>query len=147
MKRKLVYNDCLKYPGDYIPMHNEEEIREELQDHHEGNLQQPLVNIKEVDNLYKVEIAIPGVKREDFVIYAEENILTVSLLHKESDCGETEKFKMHEYNFGCFKRLIMLPEDAETELACAEYKGGILRLYIPKINQVVKNLHTTIVVY
>ena len=138
---------CSTYPGGYVPLIKEEEMRRELKRSHEGKMLLPPVNIAELSDSFKVEVAIPGVKREDFLIHADGNVLSVFVLHKDCECPESDCFKLHEFNYECFDRPIVLPGNADTEFTCAEYKEGILHLYIPKTNKPVKNLHTKIVVY
>lgn len=135
------------YPGSYVPMIKEEEILKELKRTHEGKMLLPPVNVAELPDSFKVEVAIPGVKREDFLIQADGNTLSVFVLHKDCEHPERECFKLHEFNYECFDRPIVLPDNADAEFTCAEYKEGILHLYVPKTIQPVKNLHTRIVVY
>jgi HSP20 family protein len=148
MENKVINNNgCSSYPGTYVPLMREEEMRKELKRSQEGKRLLPPVNIAELSDCFKVEVAIPGVKREDFLIQADGNILSVFVLHKDCGCHESEWFKLHEFNYECFDRPIILPGNADAEFTCAEYKEGILHLYVPKTNQPVKNLHTRIVVY
>ena len=148
MKNDLVYNTgCSIYPGDYTPLLKAEEIENELRHPHEGKMVLPPVNIAELADSYKIEVAIPGVRREDFLVKADANILSVQVLHKEYGCHGAEHFQLHEFNYQCFDRHIILPENADPEFTNAEYKAGILRLYIPKTNQPDINLRTRIVVY
>ena len=143
----LYKNDCSIYPGDYVPLLKAEEIEEELKHSHEGEILFPPVNITELADSFKVEVAIPGVRREDFLVHVNENILFVRVLHKEYVLEETERFQLHEFNYQCFDRQVVLPDNADAEFTSAEYKSGILRLYISKTEQPSKNRHTTIVVY
>ena len=125
-------NESLIYPGDYVPLHNEEEITEGLKQPHEGDMVLPPVNLTEHEDYLKIEIAAPGLKREDFLIEAKENVLSVSVLHKECG-GEAGKcFQVHEYNYECFRRHIILPLNAVVPFSTAEYKDGLLAIRIPK---------------
>ena len=135
------------YPGAYVPLLKEEEVQSALKRAHKGETILPPVNVTELADSFKVEVAIPGVKSEDFLIYSAGNVLSVCVLHKECGLHEGERFQLHEFNYECFERHIILPDNADSELASAEYKAGILCLYIPKANQSAKNLHTIIVVY
>ena len=148
MKNITLYDtDCSIYPGDYVPLLKAEEIEEELRHSHEGQALFPPVNITELADSFKVEVAIPGVRREDFLLHANENILFVRVLHKEYVLEGSERFQLHEFNYQCFDRPVVLPDNADAEFISAEYKAGILRLLIPKRNQPAKNRHTRIVVY
>jgi HSP20 family protein len=148
MKNYNLYNrGCSVYPGDYVPLFKAEEMQEELKGFNKNEMVFPPANISELADAYKVEVAIPGAKREDFLIQADENVLSVAVVHKQLALAGTENFQLHEFNYNCFDRHIVLPHNANTEFISAEYKTGILRLYIPKVKQPAKNLHTTIVVY
>ncbi len=71
MKSDILYSpDCSIYPGDYMPLLRAEEIEEELKLSHEGEALFPPVNITELADSFKVEVAIPGVRREDFLLHA-----------------------------------------------------------------------------
>ncbi len=148
MKNYNLYNGgCSVYPGDYVPLFKAAEMQEELKGFNKNEMVFPPANITELADAYKVEVAIPGAKRENFLIQADENILSVAVVHKQLGQADTENFQLHEFNYNCFDRHIVLPHNANTEFISAEYKTGILRLYIPKVKQPAKNLHTTIVVY
>ena len=148
MKNDVLYDaGCSIYPGAYMPLLKEEEVQEELKRPHEGETVLPPVNVKELADSFKVEVAIPGVKREDFLIHSDGNVLSVCVLHKECGLHEGERFQLHEFNYECFDRHIILPDNADAEFVSAEYKAGILRLYVPKAKQPAKNQHTRIAVY
>lgn len=137
--------DCV-YPGHFVPLFNAEELSKELGQPHEGEMLNPPVNIIEMEDSYKVEIAIPGAKREDFLLSSNDHILTVAVLNREAQ-NSNSQFKLHEYNYRCFQRHILLPEDADTEFSAAEYCSGVLRVFLPKNKQSHLNIHSSIVVY
>lgn len=149
MKRENLYTaDYSVYPGQYVPVLKEEVIKEELKQVHEGDSILPPVNIIEFANSYLVEAAVPGTKREEFLILAKNNVLSISGMQSDSDKSEHPSFYLHEFNYHCFDRNIVLPADADTALAHAEYKGGILCIYVPKTIHSGKHFfNTTIVVY
>jgi HSP20 family protein len=94
----------------------------------------PKVNIKETDNKYQVELAVPGVNKEDLHIDLEDNLLSISA-EKQDEKEEKEedgKFSRREFSYTSFKRVFTLPENANADKINAEYKDGILCLDIPK---------------
>jgi HSP20 family protein len=141
-----ITHSCI-YPGDYVPMINPDEMQRQLNRFSLQEAVSPPVNISETEDLFTVEMAVPGVNRGDFMIQADENDLSVSVVHQESPAQAAEKFQQHEFNYNIFNRHIILPENADTEFVSAVYNSGILRLIIPKVKQLVKKLHTRIVVY
>jgi HSP20 family protein len=135
------------YPGNYVPILNEKEISEEIVKTKQGGIMIPSVNITESGDCYKIEIALPGVDRESFLVYAEKNVLSVYAVQHHQKIGDPEKFRLHEFSCNCFERHIELPGDADTEFVSAEYKEGVLRIYVPKAPEQSIVQHTRIVVY
>jgi len=147
MKTVLYNPEYSIYPGDYVPMLNEKEINEEIVRTRQDDIISPSVNINESGNFYKVEIALPGVNRENFLVYTDKNILSVCVVHRHQNTDDPGRFRVHEFNYNCFERHLELPADADTEFVRAEYKEGVLRIYIPKASEQAIALHTRIVVY
>jgi len=148
MEKDVFYETvCVIYPGTHVPVVKEEEFLSALKLPHDGGSILPPVNVTELADLFKVEVAIPGVKREDFLIHADDNILSVCVMHKEPGNHDGEIFQQHEFNYECFDRHIILPDNADADFISAEYAAGILYLHVPKTKQPAKNLHNRIVVY
>jgi HSP20 family protein len=138
-------DECLVYPGEYTPLPEARELMEGAKSSGKDTAQPP-VNIDEFGDYYKVAMIIPGVRREDILVYANDNILSVAVLQKE--CKETgKKLKMHEFDTRRNERHILLPEDADTEFVSAEYKQGLLSLYIPKTGEPSTSVTQQIIVY
>jgi HSP20 family protein len=95
----------------------------------------PSINIMEEKNAYRVEMAAPGLTKEDFNIDVDRNMLTISS-EKESEKKEggdgKENYSRREYNYSSFSRSLSLPENVDTSRITASYKDGILNLSIPK---------------
>lgn len=94
----------------------------------------PSVNIKESDADYKLELAAPGLKKEDFKINLDGNLLTISSEKKEEkeDKDKEGRYTRREYNYQSFSRSFTLPENSKTDDIKAEYKDGVLNVLIPK---------------
>ena len=116
-------------------MLNEKEVNEEIVRTKQDDIISPSVNISESGDFYKVEIALPGVNRENFLVYRDKNILSVCVVHKGIKKIQMTRviFLIHEFNYNCFERHLELPADADTKFVRAEYKEGVLRIYIPSI--------------
>ena len=130
-----------------MPLLKEEEVKEELKRSHNADIIHALLNVTELTDSFKIDVAVPGVKKEDFLIHADENVLSVCAVHKKYGIHEPGSFELHEFNYECFDRYIILPENVDIEFVSAKYEASILCLYIPKTNHPSKNLHTTIIVY
>lgn len=94
----------------------------------------PAVNIKESEDDYSVEIAVPGMKKEDFKVDLDHNLLTISAEEKteDSDKDAEGRYTRREFNYRSFKRTFTLPETADAEKIHASYKDGVLVIDIPK---------------
>lgn len=94
----------------------------------------PAVNILENENEFTIEIAAPGLKKEDFKINLEQDQLSVSALQVEgsNEDNSTKKYNRREFNFTDFTKTFTLPETADSNKINAEYKDGILLIQISK---------------
>jgi HSP20 family protein len=101
----------------------------------------PSINITEEQQQYKIEMAAPGMKKDDFNIDVEDNVITISS-EKESEQtnGKDRKnYTFREYNYSRFSRSFSIPDNAETSKINAKYSDGILTLTIPKKTEQIKN--------
>jgi HSP20 family protein len=92
----------------------------------------PSVNIKERDEDFRIDLAVPGMDKKDFKVELENGVLTVSGERKEEDKVENEKLTRREFHYGSFKRVFNLPESANPDQVSASYRDGILSLTVPK---------------
>lgn len=92
----------------------------------------PAVNISENKSHYCIELAAPGLKKEDFKIQLEKNILTVSVEHALEDKKESRHYSKREFGYHSFSRAFALPESADDSAIEAEYTQGVLSLHVAK---------------
>jgi HSP20 family protein len=92
----------------------------------------PSVNIIETDENFKLALAAPGFKREEFKIQVENDLLSISAEKKEEHTEKNEKYNRREFTFSSFKRSFTLPEFTDAEKVSAQYENGIMTLLIPK---------------
>ncbi|NCP85346.1 MAG: Hsp20/alpha crystallin family protein [Bacteroidetes bacterium] len=97
----------------------------------------PAVNIKESETDYSIELAAPGLKKEDFKISLDNEFLTIAAELSDEATTESDSFKRREFNYSSFKRSFTLPEIADKNEIKAKYENGLLHLTIPKLE--VKN--------
>ena len=105
------------------------------------------MNVSEQENYCKIEVAIPGLQREDFFINIDDNLLSIAVLHKKEHFDAGEKFQLHEFNYECFRRHIILPDTVEKEFVRAEYNEGILVMYLLKTKYPAKSAPMQVMVY
>ncbi len=148
MKKSIVFSpDNTIYPGHYVPLFSEAEVASEIKHAQDLNGNIPPAVTKEFSEAYTVSIFIPGMRREDFLLTIINNVLTVSLLHKEHIVIEGGDFQWCKSGCSCFERSMEVPENADTEFISAEYKAGVLQIYLPKTSSPVYSQYTRIVVY
>ncbi len=92
----------------------------------------PAVNISDNGEAYNLELAVPGLKKEDITIELEDQLLVVSgasKVEKEEDAG---RYFRKEFSYASFQRKFTLPEDVDGELVEASYTDGILKVKVPR---------------
>lgn len=92
----------------------------------------PAVNIAETENEFQIELAVPGLKKEDFKINLDKNVLSVSAEKETENADETKKYSKKEYSYNSFVRSFTLPETADQTKINAEYNDGVLKLVVAK---------------
>lgn len=94
----------------------------------------PSVNLKETDTKLEIELAAPGLKKEDFKIEVDKNMLSISAEkeEKKEEKNKKENYVRKEFNYQSFYRSFNLPEDADESKIEAIYKDGILDIIIAK---------------
>jgi len=92
----------------------------------------PAVNIKDTKDDFTVELAVPGMKKDDFNIDIDGNMITISCEKEEKKEEKEEKFTRKEYNYSSFSRSFTLPDEIMKEKIEARYEDGVLKLMLPK---------------
>jgi HSP20 family protein len=92
----------------------------------------PAVNIKELDNQFEIDLAVPGKKKSDFEIEVEEGLLSISSSMEEDQVTEKAKFTRREFSYNSFKRTFTIPDSVDPSNIEAHYSEGVLKLSLPK---------------
>lgn len=98
----------------------------------------PAVNITEQDDEYQVSLAIPGMKKDEFKIDVDGNMLTISSEKEESKEDKEKKFTRREYSYSSFSRSFSLSEEIDQEKIDAKYEDGVLKIRLPRKEQAKK---------
>ncbi len=106
----------------------------------------PAVNIIETATEYLLEIASPGMHREDFNIEIEQSVISISA-KSEKNTEASSVSDRCEYNYTEWTRAFALPEDADVVLAHANYSNGELIIRIPRGNTSENKEKVTVYVY
>lgn len=93
----------------------------------------PAVNIEENNTFFKIEVAAPGMHKDDFHIEIINGILTISAEAKDEKEEKGKNYTRKEFSFESFKRSFTLPDNVKDENIEAEYKDGLLLLTLPKM--------------
>lgn len=102
-----------------------------------ANATAPAINVIEDEKSYKVELAAPGMTKEDFNIHLnEDNMLVISMekkTEKEEEDKKNKKYLRREFSYSKFEQSLILPEDVEKDKICANVSNGVLTIDLPKI--------------
>ena len=93
----------------------------------------PAVNVQETNDDYMIEVAAPGMKRDDFKIELDNNILTISSQQEDSHEEKDGNYTRREFSYQSFQRSFSLPQNrVKGDEITAKYVDGILRITVPK---------------
>lgn len=92
----------------------------------------PKVNILESDTQYTIQLAAPGLKKEDFKLDFKQGQLSIEREVEETENVSKERYTLQEFTFASFKRSFTLPKSTTKEDIQASYENGILSIAIEK---------------
>jgi HSP20 family protein len=92
----------------------------------------PAANISETSDHFHVELAAPGLKKEDFKLNLDKNMLSISVEQRSENNDDRKNYSKREYSYSSFVRSFTLPETADDNSIEAEYTDGILKINIAK---------------
>ncbi len=98
----------------------------------------PSVNVSEHDSHFLVQVAAPGLTKQDFKISLENDQLIISAEKKTDQDESNGKFTRREFNFGSFKRSFHLDDSVNREGISAAYEDGVLKVTLPKKEDIAK---------
>ena len=97
----------------------------------------PAVNVKENDDAFMIEVAAPGMTKEDFKVNYDNGKLTISSERKNEKNNEGENYTRREFSYQSFQRSFTVPENVVNgDKIGASYKDGILIISLPKREEV-----------
>jgi HSP20 family protein len=92
----------------------------------------PSANVQESPKDIAIELAVPGMKKEDFKIEFNENVLSISSEKREEIEDKEKDYRRREFRYESFFRSFQLPESADEKKIDANYKDGILHVSVGK---------------
>ena len=100
------------------------------------NCTAPAINVKESDKAYIVELAAPGMKKEDFNVHInDEGNLVVKMESKteKKDEDKNTRYLRREFSYSKFEQTLILPDDVKKDAISAKVEHGVLTVELPKI--------------
>ena|SRR5690606_5132075 len=92
----------------------------------------PSVNILEKDKAFEIELAAPGLEKEDFKVTVDNGVLTISADKEEKKEEKENNYTRKEFSYTSFSRSFALPENVSDEDIKGNYQDGVLKLSIKK---------------
>lgn len=92
----------------------------------------PSVNVIEHADGFRIEVAAPGMAKDDFKVNLDKDLLTISVKKESADEENTETYRRREFNYSSFERSFRLPETVDSEKIDAKYENGVLLIALPK---------------
>ena len=106
-----------------------------------ANCTAPAINVKESDEAYTVELAAPGMKKEDFNVHInDEGNLIIKMEQKnEKKEDKNTRYLRREFSYSKFEQTLILPDDVRKDAISAKVEHGVLTVELPKlIEEIVK---------
>ncbi|MCR5827726.1 MAG: Hsp20/alpha crystallin family protein [Bacteroidales bacterium] len=100
-----------------------------------NNAAAPAINVKENKNAYIVEVAAPGMTKDDFQVHVDEDDnLVIAIESKKEDKEENKdtRYLRHEFSYAKFQQTMLLPEDVDADKIDAKVEHGVLTIDLPK---------------
>ena len=105
---------------------------QDLLDLNRDETMSPSANIYEDETNFEIEIAAPGMEREDFKVQMDNGILTVSAEKEEDEEEDTKNYWRREFHYNAFSRSFSLPDNTMPDKINARYENGMLCISLPK---------------
>lgn len=95
-------------------------------------ISQPSINVVETKENYRIEVAAPGLEKEDFTVNVDNGFLNISAKKEEKEEVKEGNYMRREFNFSSFTRSFELPASIAADDVGAHYENGILIITLPK---------------
>ena len=99
----------------------------------------PAINVKESDKAFEIEMAVPGMTKEDFKVHVNDKdqlVVSVEKKNEKKEEDKSSKFLWREFNYTRFEQALLLPENVDREAITAKVCSGVLHVVLPKLADV-----------
>ena len=103
---------------------------------------EPAMNIKETDTEYQIELAAPGLSKDDFEIFIDNGYLNIYAEKETASESQEDNYTRKEFNYNSFKRSLMLPENVKEDNIKATYDEGVLKFNLTKMEKAIETAPT-----
>ena len=101
-----------------------------------ANCTAPAINVKENDKAYIVELAAPGMKKDDFNVHINDEGNLIIKMEQKEDKKEEDKntrYLRREFSYSKFEQTLILPDDVQKDQISAKVENGVLTVQLPKV--------------
>ena len=107
----------------------------------------PAINVKENDKQFTVEIAAPGMTKDDFRVQVNDQDQLVISVEKKNENNEDKnsKYLRREFNYMRFEQTLQLPDHVNKEAITAKVCSGVLKIELPKLEHVLEKQHARVI--
>ena len=101
-----------------------------------ANATAPAINVKESDKEYIVELAAPGMKKEDFIVHINDEGNLIIKMEQKTEKKEEDKsmrYLRREFSYSKFEQTLILPDDVKKDEISAKVEHGVLTVELPKL--------------
>ena len=92
----------------------------------------PAANISESAEEYHIELAAPGLKKDQFKLRVDDQVLSIAVEQQQENSENNRRYNKREFSYTSFVRSFTLPESADDARISAEYSDGVLKIDVPK---------------
>lgn len=111
---------------------NLENLFDAMNNDSDAKFYQPMSEVRENADEYKVSVQLPGIKKEDISIELNKNTLTISAESKFEDIKDEERLHYSQIAYGKFHKTIEFAKDIDSENSTCDYTDGVLRITLKK---------------
>lgn len=119
---------------------------------HTATASAPATNVLEDEKAYHVEIAAPGMTKNDFSVHVNDQDELVILVEKKEEHKDSDghkkcecKYLRHEFSYSRFEQSLLLPDNVNKEAIAAKVTDGVLRIDLPKLDPTIKKNPTRVI--